>query len=81
MWTHGVIALAQRQADAAASALERAAKLHWCPICPLPDLVRAYEAGGEREQALAAYRRYIGTPWLWRYENDAIEGKLIARYR
>jgi hypothetical protein len=76
-----VIALAQRQPRAAANALQRAAKLHSCPICPLPDLVRAYEAAGQREQALATYRQYIGTPWLWRYENDAIEGKLIARYR
>ena len=80
-WAAGVIALAQGQAVAAAGPLRFAADRHSCVICPLPDLIRAYEAAGQTEKARVTYRRYIATPWLWRYENDAVEGSMIARYR
>lgn len=41
--------------------------------CSLPDLARVYEAAGKRDSALATYERYLTTPWLFRYENDAVE--------
>jgi tetratricopeptide (TPR) repeat protein/predicted Ser/Thr protein kinase len=79
-WTRGVIALAERRVREAETALREAARRHDCPICVLPDLARAYDAAGKREQALATYEEYLTTPWLWRYETDAIElGRAMTR--
>jgi hypothetical protein len=39
----------------------------------LPDLARAYEGSGNQDSAMVAYERYLSTPWLWRYETDAVE--------
>jgi DNA-binding SARP family transcriptional activator len=72
-WTRGVIALASSQPHEAESELRQASETHTCPICPLPDLARAYEAVGKPEAALLTYERYVNTPWLWRYETDAPE--------
>jgi tetratricopeptide (TPR) repeat protein len=72
-WTRGVIALASSQPREAESELRQASETHTCPICPLPDLARAYEAVGKPEAALLTYERYVNTPWLWRYETDASE--------
>jgi hypothetical protein len=38
-----------------------------------PDLGRAFEAAGQSREAAAAYQRYVTTPWLLRYEPDAVE--------
>jgi tetratricopeptide (TPR) repeat protein len=79
-WTRGVIALATGEANVAERELRSAATRHWCTICVLPSLGRAYEATGKRDLALATYREYMATPWLWRYENDAIEvGQVLRR--
>ena len=72
-WTRGVIALVERRPDEAETELRQAAETHFCPICPLPDLARAYEAAGKLQAAAATYDRYVTTPWLWRYENDGAE--------
>jgi serine/threonine protein kinase/tetratricopeptide (TPR) repeat protein len=72
-WGRGVIALAAGRMTEAEAELRRAAETHACPICPLPDLARAYEGSGERDSAMVTYERYLSTPWLWRYETDAIE--------
>ena len=72
-WTRGVIAMAEGRGPEAVTELELAAKGHVCAICPLPDLGRALEATGRPHDAAAAYRRYLTTPWLWRYEPDAVE--------
>ena len=72
-WTRGVIALASSQTREAESELRQASDTHTCPICPLTDLARAYEAVGKPEAALLTYERYVNTPWLWRYETDATE--------
>jgi serine/threonine protein kinase/tetratricopeptide (TPR) repeat protein len=72
-WTRGVLALAQGRAADAVTELRRAAALHTCAICPLPDLGRALEAAGQPREALGAYERYVSTPWMWRYEPDAVE--------
>ena len=46
----------------------------------LPSLARAYEAASKPDLALATYREYMTTAWLWRYENDAIEvGRVLRR--
>jgi tetratricopeptide (TPR) repeat protein len=79
-WTRGEIALASGQLRSAEAELLAASREFWCTICVLPSLARAYEAAGKREQALDTYREYMTTPWLWRYENDAIEvGRVLRR--
>jgi len=72
-WTRGAVALAAGDAARAQAELEQAARTHACAMCALPDLARAYEAGGKPEAAVVVYERYLGTPWLWRYETDAME--------
>ena len=72
-WTRGVLALAEGRAADAVTELRRAAERHVCAICPLPDLGRALEATGQTREALQAYDQYVSTPWMWRYEPDAVE--------
>jgi tetratricopeptide (TPR) repeat protein len=72
-WTRGVLALAEGRAAEAVPELRRAAELYVCAICPLPDLGRALEAAGKTREALQAYDHYLSTPWMWRYEPDAVE--------
>jgi tetratricopeptide (TPR) repeat protein len=72
-WTLGVLALADGKAAQAVEDLHRAADLHLCPICPLPDLGRALEAAGRPREAVQVYEHYLSTPWIWRYEPDAVE--------
>jgi tetratricopeptide (TPR) repeat protein len=71
--TLGVIALAEGRASEAEVELRRAADTHWCPICVLPDLARAYELGGKSDSAIGTYERYVNTPWQWRFEADNTE--------
>jgi hypothetical protein len=72
-WTRGVIALAEGRTTTAESELRQAAEQHVCPICALPDLARAYEASHKPDAAVVVYERYLATPWLWRYEPDAVD--------
>ena len=72
-WTRGVLALAQGRTAEAVTELETAEKFHVCQICPLPDLGRALEAAGRVREAAVVYERYLTTPWMWRYEPDAVE--------
>ncbi len=72
-WTRGVLALAEGRAARAEVELRQAAETHTCPICPLPDLARAYQAAGDSQAAIAVLERYLSLPWLWRYEIDAVE--------
>jgi tetratricopeptide (TPR) repeat protein len=37
-----------------------------CKVCALPQLARAYEAAGQRDSAIAAYSRYVETPYIFR---------------
>jgi tetratricopeptide (TPR) repeat protein len=43
-----------------------------CPICALGSLGRAYDAAGEPDSAIAAYERYLSTPFVFRMFSDAI---------
>jgi serine/threonine protein kinase/tetratricopeptide (TPR) repeat protein len=72
-WTRGVIAAAEKRVADAETDLRRASETLLCAICPLPDLARAYEAAGNKDAALRAHESYVATPWLWRYETDALE--------
>jgi serine/threonine protein kinase/tetratricopeptide (TPR) repeat protein len=72
-WTRGVVALAEGKVPQAGEELRRAAALHYCQICPLPDLGRALEAAGQPQEAVRVYEHYLSTPWIWRYEPDAVE--------
>ena len=79
-WTRGEIALATGRVQEAERELLAASRSSWCTICVLPFLARAYDAAGKPDLALATYREYLATPWLWRYENDAIEiGHVLRR--
>ena len=72
-WTRGVIASAAGRTSEALIELRQAAETEFCAICPLPDLGRTYEAAGEPDSARVTYERYLATPWLFRYEVDAVE--------
>ena len=72
-WTLGLVALSERRVDDAIARLRLAAERNICPSCVLPDLGRAYEAAGRLKEATDAYQRYLTTPWVWRYEPDAVE--------
>ncbi|HKU61065.1 MAG TPA: protein kinase [Gemmatimonadales bacterium] len=72
-WTRGVVALGEGKVSQAVEELRRAAALHACAICPLPDLGRALEAAGQQREAVGVYEQYLSTPWMWRYEPDAVE--------
>jgi tetratricopeptide (TPR) repeat protein len=72
-WTRGVIALAEGRSAVAEAELRQAADGLACTICALPDLARAYEAVRKPAAAVTIYERYLATPWLWRYEQDAME--------
>jgi tetratricopeptide (TPR) repeat protein len=72
-WTSGLLAHAEGRTAEASAGLRRAADAHYCTICALPDLGRAYESAGRTREAADAYERYVATPWLWRYEPDAVE--------
>ncbi len=72
-WTRGVIAFAAGRSAEAEAELRQAAETDFCGICALPDLARAYEAAGKPDSALVTYERYLATPWLFRYEVDAVE--------
>lgn len=73
LWAQGVIALKEGRVRSAETALRSAADCQRCTICVLPDLARAYEAAGKVPAAIATYETYLASPWLWRYENDAVE--------
>jgi tetratricopeptide (TPR) repeat protein len=73
LWTRGLLALAEGRASAAVGLLRQASERNVCTICVLPDLGRAYEAAGRPRDAADAYQQYLTTPWLWRYEPDAVE--------
>jgi tetratricopeptide (TPR) repeat protein len=73
LWTRGLLALAEGRTPEALDTLRAASEITMCPSCVLPDLGRAYERAGQRRQALDTYHRYVTTPWLWRYEPDAVE--------
>ena len=72
-WTRGVIAFAAGRMNEAQTEIRQATETDFCAICAMPDLARAFEAAGERDSAIATYERYLATPWLFRYEVDAVE--------
>jgi tetratricopeptide (TPR) repeat protein len=73
LWTRGVQALAEARVPEAIELLRQAADQTYCTNCVFPDLGRAFEAAGQSREAAAAYQRYVTTPWLLRYEPDAVE--------
>ena len=72
-WTLGLLALAEGRHDEAVNQLRQAAEKVLCTSCVYPDLGRALEAAGRSREAVDAYQHYLSTPWLWRYEPDAME--------
>jgi tetratricopeptide (TPR) repeat protein len=66
----GAVALAEGNATAAVEAF-RAADRGTCIACSQPLLAHAYEIAGQPDSAIAAYERYLSTPYLWRARDDA----------
>lgn len=65
----GEIALAEGRPGDALEAF-READRGFCEVCAKPDIGRAHEALGRADSAVAAYERYVETPWLWRLRID-----------
>ena len=72
-WGKGALAFADRRYQEAIDLFTHAAEKAFCTNCVFPDLARAYDAAGRPREAADTYQRYITTPWLWRYEFDALE--------
>lgn len=62
----GEIALAEGRPEAAIDRFGGAFE-DFCHICPLPGLGRAYEAAGQPDSAIAAFTRYVETPYSDRF--------------
>ena len=67
----GAIFLAEGQAQRAVAEM-RGTQPADCTICLLPQLGRAYEEAGAPDSAIAAYERYLSTPFLYRLDSDAV---------
>lgn len=67
-----IVARAEGRFDEAIRALERAVRESACPGCVLPELALTYRMAGQADAAIAAYERYLVTPWLMRLFQDAI---------
>jgi serine/threonine protein kinase/tetratricopeptide (TPR) repeat protein len=72
-WGKGGLAFAEGRYREAIELLLHAATKTTCTNCVFPDLARAYDAAGQPREAAEMYQRYVTTPWLWRYEYDALE--------
>jgi tetratricopeptide (TPR) repeat protein len=77
LWSHwalGVAALVEGQPREALGELEiwRTGIEDDCRTCGLPDIGRAYEMAGQPDSALAAYERFIATPWVEGLDWDAL---------
>ena len=68
--TDGAAHLAAGRVAEGLKLLRRSADGHFCPICGLPDLARAYDLAGDADSAIAVYRRYVDTPWSERWSAD-----------
>jgi DNA-binding SARP family transcriptional activator/Flp pilus assembly protein TadD/TolB-like protein len=78
--SQGATELAEGRVRESIATLRRAVDLAICPICALPDLGRAYEAGGERDSAIATYERYVTTPWSdWQLAGGEFRGSAYQR--
>jgi tetratricopeptide (TPR) repeat protein/predicted Ser/Thr protein kinase len=75
--TQGIVALAEGRFREAIAEFRRLADESACPICPLPDLGRAYDLTGETDSVIVIYERYLTTPWLWRLGWDSNNLALI----
>ena len=72
-WTEGAILLAEGRPREAGPLLRRATQALRCTLCGLPELARALDAVGDAGGAIETWERYLATPWLFRYEVDAVE--------
>jgi tetratricopeptide (TPR) repeat protein len=67
----GHIAMSESRPIDAIEEYRRADDLEGCPVCALPSLAFAYDNAGQTDSALAAYERYVTTPWLGRMWPDS----------
>jgi len=72
----GAIALARGE-TARAVERTRASDQGTCLTCALPQLAEAFERAGQADSAIAAYERYVETPYLWRTRDT--DGWFLAR--
>ena len=70
----GELSLAEGRPQNAVVEFRAAASLGlWCATCGLAGLGRAYKAAGEPDSSIAAYERYVGTPYIARIDTDALQ--------
>ena len=75
----GAIAVAQNRLPEAAPLFRASWDSAGCAVCGLFELASTYDQMREGDSALATYRRYVDTPGLDRYGDDAIN--LAPTYR
>lgn len=68
-WIASSIALAEGRPREAIRILREAPPIG-CAICRSIPLALAFEAAGEPDSAIAAYRHFVETPFLWRIWHD-----------
>lgn len=66
------LAVEGRWSDAAQAFRAASTPSAECPICALPDLAAAEEQAGNIDSAIAAADRYVRTPFIHRFEPDAV---------
>jgi tetratricopeptide (TPR) repeat protein len=69
-FVQGAIAMAEGRYQDAVSQYRGGSRSMACPICALYELGSAYRRAGQADSAVAAYQRYLTTPWLSRLGND-----------
>ncbi|MGE0442547.1 MAG: BTAD domain-containing putative transcriptional regulator [Gemmatimonadales bacterium] len=67
-----VAAAEERWSDAAVGFAGLAGPAQECAICALPELANAQEQLGQADAALATAERYLATPFIHRFEPDAL---------
>ena len=67
----GTLAIAEKRYRDAVRELAQA-PTSMCTLCGLRELGVAYEALGHADSAAIIYRRYLGTPTIWRV--DVLDG-------
>ncbi len=76
----GDIALAERRYDDAIAEYRRADEANRsCPVCALPSLARAFDRAQRADSAIAAYERYVTSPWFGQ-ERMVIDWELPNSY-
>lgn len=80
-YLEGMVAAGERRwTDAVAALRASVAVPSWCPICGLAELAAAEDSAGQVQAAVATAERYLTTPFIHRFEPDAVHlGETLLR--